>query len=234
MTKFRIISDMTKETEWLNQMAAEGHALVSFLAGFYTFEDCQPGKYVFKVDLSDSFFSTTPDYRDYRRDTDTTILGCWSSKVYLRKEASKAPIADYPNTDALLEYYIKARDLFKLASLLELICVILELYAAMSGFTGGFLLTLGISIILLLCMQMAVNSNQTILKLREKKGERPKESETKMNRISPVLIIALAFCIAPFVVQMLGGSEVLAGSLQLISFVLLAVGIVKTRHIWGK
>ena len=59
MTKFRIISDMTKETEWLNQMAAEGHALVSFLAGFYTFENCQPGKYVFKVDLSDSFFSRT-------------------------------------------------------------------------------------------------------------------------------------------------------------------------------
>lgn len=234
MTKFRIISDITKETEWLNQMAAQGHALVSFFAGFYTFENCSPGQYIFRVDLSDSFFSTTPDYRDYRRDTDTSILGCWSSKVYLRKEASKGTIADYPNTNALLEYYIKSRDIFKLASMMELLCVVLELYAAMSGFVGGFLLTLGISIILLVCMQLAINANKTVLILREKKGERPKENETKMNKISPILVVALVFCIAPFVVQKLGGSEVLSGSLQLISFVLLAIGIIKTHHIWGK
>ena len=234
MTKFRIISDITKETEWLNQMAAEGHAFINYFAGFYTFEDCPAGKYVFRVDYTDSLFSTTPDYRDYRRDTDTTILQCWGYRAFLRKETAKAPIADYPNTDALLEHYIKSRDIFKLASLMEMICVILELYAAMSGFVGGFLLTLGISVILLVCMQMAINANKIVLKLREKKGERPKEHETKMKRISPVLVVALAFCIAPFALQLLGASEAITGSLQLISFVLLAIGIIKTRHIWGK
>lgn len=234
MTKFKFFSDITKETEWLNQMAAEGHAFINYFLGFYTFEECTPGKYVFKTDLSDSFFATTPDYRDYRRDTDTDILQSWGFKVFLRKEASPAPIADYPNTDALLEHYIKSRDIFKLASLLEMICVVLELYSAMDGFTGGFLLTLGISIILLICMQMAINSNKIILTLREKKGEHPKENETKMDRISPILVIALLFCIAPFIVQFLGGSKVLISSLQLISFVLLAIGIIKTRHIWGK
>ena len=234
MTKFRIISDITKETEWLNQMAAEGHALTGYFAGFYTFEDCPAGKYVFKADYADSFFSITPDYRDFRRDTDTTILGCWSTRVYLRKEASQAPIADYPNTEALLAQYIKTRDIFKLASLLELLCVILELYSAMDGFTGGFLLTLGISIILLVCMQMVINANNVILALREKKGERPKENETKIGKIPPVLVIALVFCVAPFVVQLLGGSQVISSSLLLLAFVLLAIGIIKSRHIWGK
>ena len=55
-----------------------------------------------------------------------------------------------------------------------------------------------------------------------------------MNKISPVLVVALVFCIAPFALQMLGAGEVLIGSLQLLSFVMLAVGIIKTRHIWGK
>lgn len=234
MTKFKIFSDITKETEWLNQMAAEGQAFTNYVAGFYTFEDCPAGKYVFKVDLADSFFSTTPDYRDYRRDTDTTILQAWSSKVYLRKEASKAPIADYPKIDGLLEYFIKLRDIFKLASLLEMICVVLELYAAMTDFTGAFLLTLGIGIILLVCMKMVVSANKTVLALREKKGERPKEYETKMDRVSPSLFIAIVCCCIPFVLQFFGCNEGLIGALQLLSFVLLAVGIIKTRHIWGR
>jgi hypothetical protein len=146
----------------------------------------------------------------------------------------QAFLADYPDTDALLAHYIKSRDIFKLASLLELLCVILELYSAMDGFTGGFLLTLGISIILLVCMQMVINANKIVLALREKKGERPKENETNIQKISPILVIALVFCVAPFVVQLLGGSEVISSSLLLLAFVLLAVGIIKTRHIWGR
>jgi len=234
MTKFKTFSDMTKETEWLNQMAAEGHAFINYFAGFYTFEDCQPGKYVFKVDLADSFFSTTPDYRDYRRDTDTTILQAWGFKVFLRKEAAKAPIADYPNTNALLEHYIKSRDIFKLASMLELICVVLELYAAMDGFTGGFLLTLGIGVLLLACMHLVVKSNNIVLMLREKKGERPKEYETKIKKVSLFMPIAIICCCAPFALRTFNCNEGIIGGLQLLSFVLLAIAIIKTRHLWGK
>lgn len=46
MKQFRLYFDKDKETEWLNDMAAQGYALTSFFAGIYTFDTCAPNKKV--------------------------------------------------------------------------------------------------------------------------------------------------------------------------------------------
>ena len=46
MIRFRLYYDKDKETEWLNEMAADGWALKSFFAGFYKFEPCEKGEYI--------------------------------------------------------------------------------------------------------------------------------------------------------------------------------------------
>ena len=51
MTKFRLYFDKDKETVWLNELAAKGYALISFFAGFYTFEKTEPGEYIYQIDL---------------------------------------------------------------------------------------------------------------------------------------------------------------------------------------
>ena len=43
MRVFKMMLDKDKETAWLNEMADKGHAMTGFCAGFYYFEDCQPG-----------------------------------------------------------------------------------------------------------------------------------------------------------------------------------------------
>lgn len=234
MTKFRLNFNREENIEWLNQMAKEGHAFVNYFAGFYTFEECTPGQYEYGIEHSDNFFSVSETYKEKMGNAGVEVVQCWGSRVYLRRKPMNIPFAKYPDTDALLDYFLKIRGLFKIAALIELLCVILELYTTTGGFVGGFVLTLAIGAILIACMQVVVKSNKVILELRERKKQRPKENEDKMNKISPVIILALLVSAAPFAAGIFNASEGIIGALQLVSYVLLAIGIVKTRHIWGK
>ena len=51
MIKYRFYLDKDAETAWLNQMAADGWAMKRFFAGFYDFETCENGEYVYQVDF---------------------------------------------------------------------------------------------------------------------------------------------------------------------------------------
>ncbi len=234
MTKFRLNFNREENVEWLNQMAGEGHAFVNYFAGFYTFEECTPGQYEYGMEHSDNFFSVSREYKEKMENAGAEVVQCWGSRVYLRRKPMDIPFPQYPNTDALLEYFLKIRGLFKLASMIELLCVILELYTTTGGFVGGFILTLAIGAILLVCMHVVVKSNNVVLELRKRKKEWPKENENKMDKVSPVLALALLVSAAPFAAGFFGATEAVVGALQLISYLLLAIGIVKTRHIWGK
>lgn len=56
MIKFRLYYDKDAETKWLNEMAEQGWAMKSFFAGFYSFERCEPGQYMYQVDFGNRFF----------------------------------------------------------------------------------------------------------------------------------------------------------------------------------
>lgn len=65
MTKFRLYFDKDKETAWLNEMAKKGYAMTGFFAGFYQFEACEPGEYIYQIDFSSKMFSVSDDYREF-------------------------------------------------------------------------------------------------------------------------------------------------------------------------
>ncbi len=234
MTKFHLNFNREENIAWLNQMAKEGHAFINYFAGFYTFEECTPDQYEYGMEHSDNFFSVSEKYKEKMSNAGVEVVQCWGSRVYLRRKPMNIPFPKYPDTDDLLEYFLKLRSLFKIAAFIELLCVILELYTTTGGFVGGFVLTLVIGVILIACMQVVVKSNKVILELRERKKQHPKENEDKMNKISLALVLALLVSAAPFAAGFFGATEGVVAGLQLASYILLAVGIVKTRHIWGK
>ena len=47
-------TDYEKEERWLNEMSEQGFALVAAGLCRYTFEDCKPGEYTYKLELLDS------------------------------------------------------------------------------------------------------------------------------------------------------------------------------------
>ncbi|MDE6940930.1 MAG: DUF2812 domain-containing protein, partial [Lachnospiraceae bacterium] len=61
MIRYRMYLNKDEETEWLNRMAADGWAMRRFFAGFYGFEKCEAGEYIYKVDFVDRLFSVSRD-----------------------------------------------------------------------------------------------------------------------------------------------------------------------------
>ena len=88
MTKFRLYLDKDKETTWINEMAAKGYALKGFFAGFYSFEKCEPGEYVYQIDFGSKMYSVSDDYREFMAENNIEIVCLWGYWIILRKRAS--------------------------------------------------------------------------------------------------------------------------------------------------
>ena len=67
MMKFRLCLDKDAETEWLNRMAANGWAMKRFFAGFYSFEKCEKGEYVYQIDFGDRMYAVSDGYTAFHK-----------------------------------------------------------------------------------------------------------------------------------------------------------------------
>lgn len=68
MVRFRLYYDKEMETEYLNEMSRQGYAMTGFFAGFYHFDRCAPGEYIYQVDLTEGLFRVSEDYREFMRE----------------------------------------------------------------------------------------------------------------------------------------------------------------------
>lgn len=139
MTKFKIYFDKDVETKWLNQMVAEGWALKSFFAGFYTFEECKKGEYIYQVDFGDKLFNVSKEYREYMQELGIEIVDIWGYWIILRKSASEGSFELYTDVESAREHYVKIRSMFRAVLIVEVICLLMELAAWVGGFSAGFL-----------------------------------------------------------------------------------------------
>lgn len=171
MIKFRLYFDKDAETEWLNRMAAEGFAMTGFCMGFYHFDRCEPGKYIYQVDFGDHFFSASEDYREFMQDTGVEIIQNWGYWVFLRRLAEKGKFELYTDVDSSIEHYTKIRRMFKIVTVLELICFFFELFAAIAGNRWAYVCLFLLGAITLAFTNVIFRTNRIIEELKERKGE---------------------------------------------------------------
>lgn len=185
MIKFRLYFDKDKETTWLNEMADRGYAMKNFFSGFYRFEKCEPGQYVYQVDFGSRLFSVAEDYREFMEETGVEIVQTWGFWVILRKLASEGEFRLYTDVDSNIEHYTKIRNMFKVATIIELICFMIEAFGASQGsrWAVAFLFIIGAMILALL--NIVAHTNQIIAELKERKGERT--SDCRRGNVSPLL-----------------------------------------------
>ena len=113
MIRFKLYYDKDKETVWLNQMASEGWALKSFFAGFYKFEPCRKGEYIYQIDLGDTLYSVSDEYRELMGELGVEIVVLWGYWIILRKRAADGPFELYTDVESKIEHYRKIRRMFK-------------------------------------------------------------------------------------------------------------------------
>jgi len=228
MIKFRLYFDKDKETAWLNKMADKGYAMKGFFAGFYSFEKCEPGKYVYQVDFGDRFFSVGNDYREFMEDTGVEIVQTWGFWIFLRKLATEGDFKLYTDVDSQIEHYTKIRNMFKVITIIEIICLFLEVTSAVNGFETGWAFTFLIGALVVALMNVTFKTNRIIVELKERKGEIV-ENRFRNGQISMLLPCGLLLNSCALIIQY-SVSPMLKGFVQGFALVLMLVGLFQTGN----
>lgn len=119
MVKFRWSFNTNGTTEWLNRMAEQGWALTGFFFGFHRFAECEPGEYIYQVDIAEKMFSVPESYRQFMGEMGVEIVCLWGPWVILRRKAEEGPFELYTDVESSFEHYTKIRNLFYVVSIIE-------------------------------------------------------------------------------------------------------------------
>ena len=232
MTKFRLYFDKDKETVWLNEMAAKGYALFGFFAGFYTFEKTEPGEYIYQIDLGEKLFAVTDDYRGFMEETGVEIVDTWGYWIFLRKKAADGEFELYTDVDSQIEHYTKIRNMFKVVSIIELICFIVEVICFdQSNEPALIFCVILIGILAFVCIKATFKTNRTIAELKERKGETVNLS--KRNGPSPILTSGLFLSSCALLMDN-PALETYKTIIQIVAIALMLIGLAHTGNQWKK
>ncbi len=89
-----------KEEEWLNEMAMNGWALVS--VGFlnYTFERCEPGEYIIRLEMHGS----DPSYISFMEETGAEYIGRVVKWIYFRRKSEYGAFDIFSDIDSKISH----------------------------------------------------------------------------------------------------------------------------------
>ena len=232
MTKFRLYLDKDKETTWINEMAAKGYALEGFFAGFYSFEKCEPGEYVYQIDFGSKMYSVSDDYREFMAENNIEIVCLWGYWIILRKRASEGEFVLYTDVDSSIEHYTKILKMFKVVSILELICFFVEALCAINGAAIGIFGMFIIGILAVAMMRATLSTKRTINELKERKGEAPAKGLAS-GKVSPDLTSGLLLNLAAIAVNNAGSiSHTIIMVIQIAAILLMLVGLYQSRKVF--
>ena len=145
MKKFRLYYDPEKELVWLQTLMQQGWALTHFAMGVYTFEPCQPGEYIYQIDILKDV-SDFDNYRAFMEDSGVEVVCRWMRWVYVRKRTEDGPFVLYTDPESLIHHYTTIRRFFLPFAIVETFCAVIELFAAImtgNAFFSLFVLLLG-------------------------------------------------------------------------------------------
>lgn len=240
MVEFKLYFNKDKETEYLNEMAQKGYAMTGFMAGFYTFDRCQPGEYIYQVDISEGMFRVSNDYREFMQEMGVEIVCQWGLWVILRKKAADGPFLLYTDVESSIEHYEKIKRMFKIAMFLEIILIIVEVLCAANGkdrasITLPLVFSSLLTVIVVVLGREIVRVEGILEELRERIGmEGPSKWGRRDHRPSRLMCIGLILNVIGFLIPKTGGMlyGILNGALHGLALVLIGVGVAVT--LWGR
>ena len=227
MIRFKLYFDKDKETRWLNDMADQGWAMNGFFAGFYRFEPCEKGKYTYQIDFGNEFFSVSDDYREFMSDSDIEIIQSWGFWVFLRKLSSEGEFQLYTDVDSQIEHYKKIRNMFKAVTVIELICLFIELFSA--SMTNSPLLWSFVFLILAIIIAFFNITNRTndiIHELTERKTgiEEPRSKSISIFLITGLLLNSCVLMIKDSI------PSYIVCPIQILVIALMLIGVYQTAR----
>lgn len=168
MIRFRLYYDKDKETAWLNDMVSEGWAMKGFFCGFYKFEKCEKGEYVYQIDFGDKPYSVSDEYRELMEDLGVEIVALWGYWIILRKRAADGHFELYTDVESEMEHYKRIRRMFRVVTIIELIALWVEVFCGLDGNDFGWAFAVLISVFIIVCVNACHRTSKIIAALEER------------------------------------------------------------------
>jgi hypothetical protein len=148
--KLFIATQYEKEEKWLNEMSAKGLALVHVGFCKYIFEDAEPGKYTYKIELLNNLPSAaeSKSYLLFLEDTGIEYIASIFRWVYLRKKTEDGPLALYSDVGSMIRYLKRLQIFFITLTILEFIFGIQNLVMGFFSFNEIHILNIVIGSLL--------------------------------------------------------------------------------------
>lgn len=111
--KFFWAWEFEKEEKWLNEMSAKGLALVDYSFCRYSFEECEPGEYSFKIQLLEHRPShpESENYIRFMEETGAEQVASYMNWVYFRKKNDGIPFELFSDCESQIRHLILVKKL---------------------------------------------------------------------------------------------------------------------------
>ena len=104
LNKWFWVWDFEKEERWLNEMANEGWALCSVGYCRYTFERCEAGEYIIRLEMHDK---NDTSYLSFIEEMDGEYIGNILQWIFIRRKASLGAFDLYSDIDSKISHLSK-------------------------------------------------------------------------------------------------------------------------------
>lgn len=160
-----------KEEQWLNKMASNGWALCAVGFAKYEFEECQPGEYIYRIELLENNFNSEEgkEYINFVEETGAKQVGNYINWVYFKKKAAEGPFSLFSDLDSKMKHFKRIFTMMFPIGLVNLYIGFNNLwFYTRNGFSGNL-----IGIINLLCaLLLMFGSWKVYTKIQELKKEK--------------------------------------------------------------
>ncbi len=236
MTKFHLYFDKDKETAFLNEMSQKGYAMTGFFAGFYHFDKCEPGEYIYQIDITEGLFRVSNDYREFMKDMDVEIVSLWGPWVILRKKASEGAFELYTDVESNIEHYARIKKMLKVGAVLEIACLFMEIFGAVSGVATAWAFAFILGAILVAMLKELMRVNGILTELKGRIGTDREEIQSgRTRKISGYLAAGFLLNGVALMIPEIGADGQMAfwagflkGFLQTVAIVLMTAGCIFT------
>lgn len=118
----KLYSHYEKEEKWLNAMSAKGLALTEYTWCRYVFEDCEPGEYIYRIELLENALShpESKAYIAFMKESGIEHVSSYIRWVYFRKKAFEGAFDIYTDIDSRIKHYTRIIRLWGIIGLANL------------------------------------------------------------------------------------------------------------------
>ena len=165
--------EFDKEEQWLNDMAAQGKALISARYATYEFEDSTPGEYAVRLEMLE-YTPASPEgqqYIEFLESTGAEYVGKVMKWVYFRKKTADGPFELYGDNASRIKHLQGIIRLLKPLLAVNVGCGVYNLYIGIAWDSAVNVVCAGVS------AALAVLLWKGLTKLNDKKKQLEKEAQ---------------------------------------------------------